>query len=178
MKPITDGQGSNNHKAAKLVRDSVSVTINNSTEGLTLTGFYFKSDTAVSLNAYKGTANVDSRTLSATAGKWVFIDLKAFGKITTVVLKGTGNIMIDDFSGAPQPLTFTLPADTIVNENMSILLGANINGGVVPYTYSWTNAHRDTLSSTDKLNLTAQKMKEAPKPAKPHIKLPLRNKTA
>ena len=157
VKPITDGQGSNNHKAAKLVRDSVSVTINNSTEGLTLTGFYFKSDTAVSLNAYKGTANVGSRTLSATAGKWVFIDLKAFGKITTVVLKGTGNIMIDDFSGAPQPLTSTLPADTIVNENMSILLGANINGGVVPYTYSWTNAHRDTLSSTDKLNLTAQK---------------------
>lgn len=157
VKPITDGQGSNNHKAAKLVRDSVSVTINNSTEGLTLTGFYFKSDTAVSLNAYKGTVNVGSRTLSATAGKWVFIDLKAFGKITTVVLKGTGNIMIDDFSGAPQPLTSTLPADTIVNENMSILLGANINGGVVPYTYSWTNAHRDTLSSTDKLNLTAQK---------------------
>lgn len=157
VKPITDGQGSNNHKAAKLVRDSVSVTINNSTEGLTLTGFYFKSDTAVSLNAYKGTVNVGSRTLSATAGKWVFIDLKAFGKITTVVLKGTGNIMIDDFSGAPQPLTFTLPADTIVNENMSIILGANINGGVVPYTYSWTNAHRDTLSSTDKLNLTAQK---------------------
>lgn len=157
VKPITDGQGSNNHKAAKLVRDSVSVTINNSTEGLTLTGFYFKSDTAVSLNAYKGMANVGSRTLSATAGKWVFIDLKAFGKITTVVLKGTGNIMIDDFSGAPQPLTSTLPADTIVNENMSILLGADINGGVVPYTYSWTNAHRDTLSSTDKLNLTAQK---------------------
>lgn len=157
VKPITDGQGSNNHKAAKLVRDSVSVTINNSTEGLTLTGFYFKSDTAVSLNAYKGTVRVGSRTLSATAGKWVFIDLKAFGKITTVVLKGTGNIMIDDFSGAPQPLTSTLPADTIVNENMSILLGANINGGVVPYTYSWTNAHRDTLSSTDKLNLTAQK---------------------
>jgi len=157
VKPITDGQGSNNHKAAKLVRDSVSVTINNSTEGLTLTGFYFKSDTAVSLNAYKGTANVGSRTLSATAGKWVFIDLKAFGKITTVVLKGTGNIMIDDFSGAPQPLTSTLPADTIVNENMSIILGANINGGVVPYTYSWTNAHRDTLSNTDKLNLTAQK---------------------
>lgn len=157
VKPITDGQGSNNHKAAKLVRDSVSVTINNSTEGLTLTGFYFKSDTAVSLNAYKGTVKVGSRTLSATAGKWVFIDLKAFGKITTVVLKGTGNIMIDDFSGAPQPLTSTLPADTIVNENMSIILGANINGGVVPYTYSWTNAHRDTLSSTDKLNLTAQK---------------------
>ena len=157
VKPITDGQGSNNHKAAKLVRDSVSVTINNSTEGLTLTGFYFKSDTAVSLNAYKGTVRVGSRTLSATAGKWVFIDLKAFGKITTVVLKGTGNIMIDDFSGAPQPLTSTLPADTIVNENMSIILGANINGGVVPYTYSWTNAHRDTLSSTDKLNLTAQK---------------------
>lgn len=157
VKPITDGQGSNNHKAAKLVRDSVSVTINNSTEGLTLTGFYFKSDTAVSLNAYKGTVKVGSRTLSATAGKWVFIDLKAFGKITTVVLKGTGNIMIDDFSGAPQPLTFTLPADTIVNENMSIMLGADINGGVVPYIYSWTNAHRDTLSSTDKLNLTAQK---------------------
>lgn len=157
VKPITDGQGSNNHKAAKLVRDSVSVTINNSTEGLTLTGFYFKSDTAVSLNAYKGTVKVGSRTLSATAGKWVFIDLKAFGKITTVVLKGTGNIMIDDFSGAPQPLTSTLPADTIVNENMSIILGADINGGVVPYTYSWTNAHRDTLSSTDKLNLTAQK---------------------
>ena len=157
VKPITDGQGSNNHKAAKLVRDSVSVTINNSTEGLTLTGFYFKSDTAVSLNAYKGTVNVGSRTLSATAGKWVFIDLKAFGKITTVVLKGTGNIMIDDFSGAPQPLTSTLPADTIVNENMSVLLDADIHGGVVPYTYSWTNAHRDTLSSTDKLNLTAQK---------------------
>lgn len=157
VKPITDGQGSNNHKAAKLVRDSVSVTINNSTEGLTLTGFYFKSDTAVSLNAYKGTANVGSRTLSATAGKWVFIDLKAFGKITTVVLQGTGNIMIDDFSGAPQPLTSTLPADTIVNENISIILDADINGGVVPYTYSWTNAHRDTLSSTDKLNLTAQK---------------------
>ena len=157
VKPITDGQGSNNHKAAKLVRDSVSVTINNSTEGLTLTGFYFKSDTAVSLNAYKGTVRVGSRTLSATAGKWVFIDLKAFGKITTVVLKGTGNIMIDDFSGAPQPLTSTLPADTIVNENISIILDADINGGVVPYTYSWTNAHRDTLSSTDKLNLTAQK---------------------
>ncbi|MDO4725794.1 MAG: DUF4465 domain-containing protein [Porphyromonadaceae bacterium] len=156
VETITDGQGANNKKAAKMSGNKATVTINNSDKGLILKGFYFKSDVSVTMIAYKGTENIGTALLQATAGKWVFINLKSFNEITGISLEGTGNIMIDNFSGEPQPITFALENKT-ANEGESVTFTSDIYGGVLPYKYAWTNSRRDTLSKEATLTLNAEK---------------------
>lgn len=156
VETITDGQGANNKKAAKMSGNKATVTINNSDKGLILKGFYFKSDVSVTMIAYKGTENIGTALLQATAGKWVFINLKSFNEITGISLEGTGNIMIDNFSGEPQPITFALENKT-ANEGESVTFTSDIYGGVLPYKYAWTNSRRDTLSKEATLMLNAEK---------------------
>ncbi len=156
VETITDGQGANNNKAAKVSGNKATVTINNSHIGLILKGFYFKSDASVTMTAYKGAENAGTASLQATSDKWVFINLKPFDEITGISLEGTGNIMIDNFSGEPQPITFALESKT-ANEGESVTFTSDIYGGVLPYKYAWTNSHRDTLSKEETLTLNAEK---------------------
>lgn len=155
---ITDGVGNNNTKAAKLTAssDTATVVINNSTQGLVLNGFYLKSDATTTLKAQRGAAEAGTRSVAATDGKWIFIDLKPFGQITGISLIGSGNVLIDNFSGTPQPIAFALN-DTTVAEGNIVNFTADIFGGVPPYTFVWTNSHRDTLGNSQNMSLTAEK---------------------
>lgn len=158
VETITDGVGANNVKAAKLTatNDTATIVINNNPNGLVLTGFYLKSEVATSIIARNGADSIGYRAMGATDGKWIFIDLKSFGQMTGIDLIGTGNIFIDNFSGEPQPISFTI-ADTTADEGNAVIFNSDISGGVPPYTYAWTNAMRDTLSTTDELNIEAEK---------------------
>lgn len=146
VEEITDGQGTNNHKAAKMTASSATVTINNNNQGLILNGFYFKSNVSVELNAKKATTATINKSLEATNGKWVFINLKDMGEITSVEFAGTGNIYIDNFCGEPQPITFMLE-DKKVNFDQTVSIESDIYGGVLPYTYVWKNKTDETLST-------------------------------
>lgn len=155
VEAVTDGQGPNNKKAAKMSANSATVTINNNSEGLTLNGFYFKSDVAVELTAKKGVTAAGTKSLQATAGKWVFINLKDLSKITSITLTGAGSVFIDNFSGKPQPITFMLENKT-VNKGESLTIESDIYGGALPYTYKWTNAKNETISTDANLSFVPQ----------------------
>ena len=142
---ITDGQGANNKKAAQLQTNGV-IAITHNSDGLILNGFYLKSDAAVSLTAKKGTEEKGQKTFGATGGKWVFINLKELAEITSVTLAGTGTTLIDNFSGTPQPITFMLENKT-ANQGETVTIDSDIYGGVLPYTYAWTNAKNETVST-------------------------------
>lgn len=152
---ITDGVGKNNHKAAKLTTSPATVTINNSDKGLVLTGFYLKSTTDVKLTTRKQTETTATATLKSTAGKWRFISLRQYDVITSISLEGSGDIMIDNFSGQPQPIAITLK-DTTVKQGDSFVYKATVSGGVEPYTYVWTNALRQTVSTAEAPTLKAE----------------------
>lgn len=154
---ITDGQGPNNHRAAKIVSSPATVTITNSSTGLVLNGFLFKSDAQVTMKAMRGTTEKATKTLATTDEKWVFISLRELDSITSITLTAQqGEAMIDDFSGLPQPITF-MTEDTTVNQGTTLRLGSDIYGGVLPYTYSWTNAKQQVLSTTDSLVMVVDK---------------------
>lgn len=150
---ITDGQGENNTQAAQLLANGV-VTITNNPNGLILNGFYMKSDNSVVMVAQKGETEVSSQILSATEDKWVFINLKDLSEITSVTLSGTGNTLIDNFSGMPQPITFMLE-DKTVNQGETVTVTSDIYGGVLPYAYKWQNSAMTTLSEEANLTFTA-----------------------
>ncbi|MEG2164498.1 MAG: DUF4465 domain-containing protein, partial [Bacteroidales bacterium] len=151
---ITDGVGTNNTKAAKIKGVGV-VTLTNSVKGLDLTGFYIKSDAAISVTAYDAAHNEKHKTVSATNDKWIFCNLRDMGKIVSVKLESTGVAYIDNFSGQPQPIFFAIDGKS-ANEGESVSLSTQINGGVPPYTYRWTNAKKTVLSTTADYTFVAQ----------------------
>ena len=151
---ILNGIGAANNKAAKVNATEANVTITNSSIGLILNGFYLYSDTEVTLTAKQKEKERGTKQLAATNGKWVFINLKDFKEITTVALSGTGNILVDNFSGTPQPITFSIE-DKTVNQGESFTIEAEISGGAIPYSYSWVNSSNEVLSTTSELNRVA-----------------------
>lgn len=153
VEQITDGQGSNNKKAAKMNSSRSSITITNSKEGLVLSGFLFKSDVEVKLLAKKANKEISSETLAATNGKWIFISLKEKSLLTSVIFEGTGNVFIDNFSGTPQPLMLNLN-DKTINNGESAIIKPDVKGGVMPYSFHWENAGEQTLSKEKTLTIT------------------------
>lgn len=144
---ITDGIGTNNKKAAR-IDGTGTVTLTNSTRGIKLTGFYLKSDAEVTLKVTGVESDKLEKTLDATAGKWMFCDLKDMGKIVSLTLITTGtNAFIDDFSGEPQLISFALEDKSVIEGN-EITLSTTVSGGVPPYIYAWKNAKQEVVAST------------------------------
>lgn len=155
---IEDGQKSDNIHAAKLQSNGL-ITIINNANGLILNGFLFKSDASVSLTTKLGNAETNTKTLEATNEKWVFINLKNMGEITSVTLSGTGNTLIDNFSGTPQNMALLLDNQT-VNEGESVTIVPDINGGALPYTYVWKNSNQETISEEETVSFSATNTSE------------------
>ncbi len=151
---ITDGQGPNNKKAAQISSSPATISITNSTEGLMLNGFYLKTDAEVTLTAKQNGDVKGTKNLTATNGKWVFINLKDMEEITTVTLSGLGNVLIDNFSGEPQPITFMLEDKTAI-EGDKFTIESDIYGGVLPYSYQWINSKQEIVSTLANLELIA-----------------------
>ena len=153
---IADGQGPNNLKAAKIESDTATIAINNSTKGLILNGFYLKSDSQITLKAMRNTVEKSTKTLSQTEGKWHFINLRDMDTITAIKLIATAGsqVMIDNFSGEPQPITFMIE-DTTVNYGNPVTIHTDIYGGVLPYTYAWKNSKNEIVSTLDSMSIAS-----------------------
>lgn len=153
VEDITDGVD-NSLKAAKLNSEGT-ISIINTSAGLILDGFYLKSDADVSISALKGQDEIALRTVASTGGLWIYCNLKDWGEVTSLSLRGTGNIYIDNFSGKPQSLMLTTD-DKTVSKGENITLTANVSGGVYPYAYSWKNSKDEVLSLEEQLSFDAQ----------------------
>lgn len=141
---ITDGVGTSNRKAARF-ESAASVTLTNSPSGLTVTGFYLKSDSPVTLEVYQGDELKGSQSVSATP-QWHFVNLRNQGELTTVMLMSEGEAWIDNFSGQPQALE-VLVEDQTAGEGERVTVRPTVAGGVSPYSYEWKNAANETLDS-------------------------------
>lgn len=126
-------------KVAKL--DGVSaLQLTNTTQGLTLTGFFIKTDGEVALNLYDAEANATAYTIQPTQG-WIFYNLKDKGKITAADFATEGNAYIDDFSGAPLALTMATVNDYLtVDAGEKAGLAVTLTGGVSPISVTWVDA--------------------------------------
>ena len=144
VETVTDGVGEENKKAAKIEGAAV-VSLTNSSKGLTLDGFYLKSDAPVSVEIYLADNLKKNFELPAT-GIWKYINLREYGDLTSLVLMTEGNAWIDNFSGMPQPLVVAIE-DLQAKESETVTWVPYIEGGVEPYHSIWMNAAKDTLST-------------------------------
>ncbi|MEG1839059.1 MAG: DUF4465 domain-containing protein, partial [Bacteroidaceae bacterium] len=156
---ITDGIGFGNKKAAQ-INGVGTVTLTNSTKGLNLTGFYLKSDAAVSLKVKDGESKISEKSLASTDNKWVFCNLKDMGKVASLTLTTTSTAaFVDNFSGKPQPILFALD-DKSVNEGTEVTMNTSVSGGVAPYTYEWKNNKQEVLASTSSYTFAPKQIGE------------------
>lgn len=149
--------GNNNTKAAQ-IGEEATITLTNSSAGLLLTGFYLKSTTPVTFTAYENESDAaPSIKTIAASDAWTFVNLKDLGRLykLEVALTGQGEAFIDDFSGEPQALT-AFAADVEAQEGEDSTLSTVVSGGVMPYTYQWTNAKHKDLGTLITCTLTAQ----------------------
>ncbi|MBS6268639.1 MAG: DUF4465 domain-containing protein [Tannerella sp.] len=153
VEEITDGI-EDSRKAAKLQTEGT-VTLINTSDGLILTGFYLKSDADVTISASKDQLEISSRTIASTQDRWIYYSLKEWGEITSITLSSKGNVYIDNFSGKPQKLMVTSD-DKTVSEGESVILTADVSGGVSPYTYSWRNSKNEILSTEEQYSFVPQ----------------------
>ncbi len=151
---VENNQDANNKQAAQL-QSNGTITITNNSNGLVLNGFLLKSDASVELTTKKGETTTNTKTIEVTNGKWIFVNLKNLNEITSVSLSGTGNTLIDNFSGTPEPIAISIQ-DQTVNQDEAIQIEADIEGGVLPFTYVWQNSNQTTLSEDAILSITAE----------------------
>ena len=133
-------------KVAK-IGEASALQLTNTEKGLILTGFYYLSDVEVPMNVYDGEGNGQSFTLPVTSS-WIFYNLKDKGLITAIDFASTGNSYIDNFSGEPQPFSFTCSASksTVDSGEKAQLIGET-HGGVYPFTIEWTNAMKQAVAT-------------------------------
>lgn len=124
-------------KVAK-IEGAGAVQLTNTDKGLTLTGFFVKTDAEVAMNVYDGNADAHAYTIPATSGKWIFFNLKDKGAVTALDFATEGNAYIDNFSGEPLPLTAacTTPQATVAS-GAKADLKAEFDGGVYPVAVEW-----------------------------------------
>lgn len=136
-------------KVAK-IESAGAVQLTNTDKGLTLTGFFVKTDAEVAMNVYDGNADAHAYTIPATSGKWIFFNLKDKGAVTALDFATEGNAYIDNFSGEPLPLTAacTTPQATVAS-GAKADLKAEFDGGVYPVAVEWKNAMREVVANGD-----------------------------
>jgi hypothetical protein len=146
----------NNLKAAQ-IDEGATVLLTNSSTGLELTGFYLKSAVEVTLQVYETLAATEAQTTVIPATTtWTFINLKDLGKIAKIKFSkvSQGIALIDNFSGQPMPLTINAQ-DISTDENETVTLNSQVEGGVEPYQYEWTNAKHEVIGSSSTCDITA-----------------------
>lgn len=160
VETIMDGVGSGNTHAAKVVDGAGLVSITNSDQGLVLNGFYLKSDAEVLVEVYdRDFETLGSKNVASTDGRWIFCNLRDMGSVVSVALSGSGDIYIDNFSGEPQSLGVSIDAPVSAVEGESVTLVPYVDGGVPPYSYKWTNAAREELSTDEEYSFEAEHTK-------------------
>ena len=144
-------------KAAK-VGSGATIVLANTDKGLTLTGFFLKSDTDLQLDTYDGSGAKVTHTIPSTGGAWIFANLKDKGAISKLELATEGVAYIDNFSGEPLALSAVTPSGEFnATEGGEALIEVAANGGVYPYSYSWKDAMRKEVATTATCKLTELK---------------------
>lgn len=135
---------------------AATITLTNTDEGLSLSGFFVKGSGDISII---GTTRAGEKTTpqTATAGAyWKYISLKSLGQVMSISMESTNPFTIDDFSGQPLPLEIYAESELIFNSNVSGNLQIEISGGVEPYSVKWINTKTQEVISGEIVSTSLQ----------------------
>lgn len=136
-------------KVAK-VGETATIALTNTEVGLTLNGFFLKSDADVAMTVYNAAGETQSYTLAATSGKWIFSNLKDKGALVAIDMATAGNAYIDNFSGEPLALAVAVDkGEAEIAAGATASFSAAADGGVYPYTFVWTDAMSREVASAE-----------------------------
>jgi hypothetical protein len=156
---VTEGDGIKGSEKFGTIAANKQATISltNTTEGLKLEGFFYKSATDFKV---KGGQNGGSFTteLSIPASEaWSYADLSSLDKVIAIyITAGTEGVQIDNFADVPLDMQIISLYDVTINRGGSADLVVKLNGGVQPFTYSWSSANDNTIYNTKQPSVSPQ----------------------
>ena len=120
--------------------DKASVVLTNTDNGLTIEGFFYKSESDFVLRGTDSEGEYTGDVLVSASTDWLYADLSSLGDITSVEIESSASeVHIDNFADVPLDLEITTLEDVSIVRGESTGLSAVVNGGVLPYTYLWTS---------------------------------------
>lgn len=146
-----------NAKAASMDDDYAVIQLLNATD-LTIEGFFMKNNASVTLSTKDSALKpLKSKTVEPSA-TWTYVDLLPMGGFTYLELESEGDVLIDNFGGAPLELLVSVEHDegTPVKGGEAMSLTAVTDGGVPPFRFSWTDALRQEAGQAQALSLVPE----------------------
>nr|WP_319399143.1 DUF4465 domain-containing protein [uncultured Carboxylicivirga sp.] len=141
---VAEGEGVDGSAKYGVIATNTQATVNltNTTEGLTLEGFFYKSTAAITVKGGVNGADSDTELSYPASSTWSYADMQALHDVTEVyITAGEGELMLDNFADVPAELHLTSLYDVTINRGEMATLTATIEGGVKPYSYLWTSVN-------------------------------------
>lgn len=152
---ITDGVAPMPNTKAAAMDDYNAVVQLTNADNLSIEGMFVKSDDALTLTSKDAALKeVKTKTVAAT-GSWQYVDLLDMGLFTYLEFETEGNVAIDNFAAKPLEMLVSVDYDeaTKARAGEQVSLPAVVDGGVPPYTYSWSNAMKQEAGTEATLQL-------------------------
>lgn len=137
-----------NNKAASMDDEYAVIQLTNAVN-IGLEGMFMRNDALVTVTAKDDKLQVlDTKTV-APSDKWSYVDLKPMGLFTYIELESEGNVSIDNVGALPLEMLASITRDeeTPIKAGEAYTLNVEIDGGVAPYTYIWTDAARNEVAT-------------------------------
>lgn len=140
-----------NAKAAVMDDEYAVVQLTNA-PNLEIQGFFMRNTAPVTLTA-KDDALKTTKSKSVDASEtWRYVDLLDMGAFTYLEFETEGDAYIDNFGARPLEMLVSISHDeeNVVTAGEETSLAAVVDGGVPPYTYSWSNALRQEVCESQR----------------------------
>lgn len=140
---VTEGAGVNNSPKYGVVEtgETATVSITNTTSGIMLDGFFCQSSTAFTFKGMRADGTYTDAITVPGYSRWEYASMRTLGKVIAIEIDATSApVLIDDFSSLPLPLSIASIEALSINQGESIIIPAQTEGGVLPYSFQWTPA--------------------------------------
>lgn len=142
-------------RVAVMEDTEASIVLTNAPD-LVLDGFWLDNEAEFTISAY----DADEQKLTEKvlpASSWRYVNLRDMGPLSAVRFYTEGAAAIDDFCGAPLPLSTSIEgAEERIAQGAEFTLTAIQEGGVAPFTYEWSNSLRDMIGNGSTLSRNAE----------------------
>lgn len=138
---------------------TATIEMTNTTDGCTVRGVFVRTRSEATATL-SNSATQQSIEIPNTDGMWQYLNLLPYGNIKSIGFAATDTLMIDDFGAVPYPVEIVpLEEKMTVSAGEEITFNATLKAsysGVPPYSYLWSDAADNILSSTGSLVLAPE----------------------
>ncbi len=156
---VAEGEGVDGSAKYGVIAANTQATVNltNTTEGLTLEGFFYKSVTTITVKGGVNGADSDTELSYPASSIWNYADLQGLNNVTEVyITAGESEIKLDNFADVPSELHLASLYDVTINRGETATLTATIEGGVMPYSYLWTSVNDENVYEVEQPQVAPQ----------------------